>query len=476
MRGAVLHITDAEGGGTDRYLRDIAATTPGPHWIWHAGAGLDVIEEVAEKRFGTPAGTLALEQFMRRVGVVHLHGVTAPCIERLDRALRARQVPYIVSLHDLTVVAPDAFTAGAMPAPDADWIRSTHGRLQDAAAVIAPSQFIRDIVATHYRGIPVRVIAPGIGPMPMPPTLEAPAEFTAGAPRHVVAVVGALGPHKGSALLPEIASQLATCDAGLVVIGYTDTQITRGWVVPGNLYVHGPYEDTTPAGLLAAYAADCVLFPNRLPESFSYTLSEAWQAGLPVIVPDEGALGERVARDGGGWRLPPGFGAPEVAALLSRLLAPAAPAEWAQVKSQIVPGDAARVPTLVAMAEEFDLLYAQIAVPAAADAGNDALTPLLAANLDGFVFRRELVKLATELGEAKRALAETKPWVVKLQDELAETRTWMQKLERDVASLQTELDHTIAENRRLADIRDAFDVLPAVLRKALLKWTFRGRG
>ena len=75
------------------------------------------------------------------------------------------------------------------------------------------------------------------------------------------------------------------------------------------------YEDGTLAAWLAAYRTETVLFPNRLPESFSYTLSEVWSAGIPVIVPDHGALGDRVERDGGGWLLPAGFDGDEAAAL-----------------------------------------------------------------------------------------------------------------------------------------------------------------
>jgi hypothetical protein len=46
-----------------------------------------------------------------------------------------------------------------------------------------------------------------------------------------------------------------------------------------------------------------VLYPSAGPETFSYTLSEAWSAGRPVLVPPIGALPERVAPTGAGWVL-----------------------------------------------------------------------------------------------------------------------------------------------------------------------------
>ena len=53
--------------------------------------------------------------------------------------------------------------------------------------------------------------------------------------------------------------------------------------------------------LLAHYRVRLVAFPSAGPETFSFTLSETWAAGLPVIVPPFGALAERVAGTGAGW-------------------------------------------------------------------------------------------------------------------------------------------------------------------------------
>jgi hypothetical protein len=44
-----------------------------------------------------------------------------------------------------------------------------------------------------------------------------------------------------------------------------------------------------------------VLFPSAGPESFSYTLTEAWATGRPALVPPIGALAERVRSKGGGF-------------------------------------------------------------------------------------------------------------------------------------------------------------------------------
>ena len=262
------------------------------------------------------------------------------------------------------------------------------------------------------------------------------------------------GPHKGSLLLEPVAAGLAADAAMLVVIGYTDTQLERGMDASGRYYVHGPYEDTDLPALLKGYGVDAVLFPNRLPESFSYTLSEVWAAGLPVIVPDTGALGERVTRLGGGWRLPAGFDADAGCELINRLATTAGAAEWARVKSAIDPDDPVRVPRLSAMADNFNALYERFAQRAEPQGDQEALTALVAANLNGFAFRRELTNLANES---------------------AELRSWVGKLEADIAALKSAIDGLQQQNRELGDVRAAFEVLPAVAQKALYRWAFRGR-
>jgi len=451
-RSAVLHLTAAAGGGVERYIRDLAASVPARHYCWHIGAGLDVLEDIAVHRFlplANPSNGTAdsLARWLRasKIGMVHVHGVDEASRQRLALIERAAAIPWIVTLHDLSFVNPKAFELPALPKPDAAWLEEVAKALARAAAIVVPSEFLRGVVRRHLPDLSVEVVAPGVAAYESAIEQIAPAEFIAQRPRHMVAVVGAIGPHKGSALLADLVTGLAGSDVGLVVIGYTDTEITRGWRVPGRYYVHGAYLDAELAGLLAAYRVEVALFMNRMPESFSYTLSEVWAAGIPAVVPDDGALGERVAKHGGGWRLPAGHGAAAAAELLRQLFSPERAAERARVESQIDPHDGTRIPTLAAMSREIDALYQRFGLarsPAGGDddAGREALEPLLAANLDGFAFRKELIRLAGEVVELKAAAATL-----------------------------------FEENRRLADDKAAFDQLPLLVRKALLRKVFRAR-
>ena len=473
----------------DRYIRDLTATIPRRHYLWHVGSGLDVIEDTVAGRYfplaeSTDGAQLeaALGRWVRAagVGMVHLHSVAEPCRKRLVLLERVAPTPWIATLHDLMFINPDAFGAPGVPEPNAAWLAGVFVTLSQAAAVIVPSQFIRDLALSHLPGIDTRVIAPGLDASRPSPAVTAPAEFEAQRPRHLVAVVGAIGPHKGSALLDSLVARLEGSEIGLVVVGYTDTEITRGWRVPGRYYVYGPYLDQELNGVLEAFGVDVALFPNRLPESFSYTLSEVWRAGIPAVVPDEGALGERVARWGGGWRLPPAYTAAGAADFLQELFSRGRAEERARVKSEVDPHDSARIPSLVAMSEEIKALYERFGLPEPhngtdARAAKKALEPLLAANLDGFAFRKELIRLAGEVVELKAAVAQARPWAKQLERDIAEAQAWARKLEHDVDVLTAEARSQFEENRRLADDKAAFDQLPLLVRKLLLKKVFRAR-
>ena len=480
---AVLHVTSLLGGGVDRHVRDIARSTPGPHLVWHVGDHAEVLEEPGEGRYRVldPARIDADPALMskwlasRSVGIVHAHTLSAKARERMDAIRPALGTRTIATLHDVLFLRPDAFAEGAPLEPDPAWLAANSRFLRDAAAVIAPSRFIADLAQRHIEGVRVEVIPnggkraarlPGAAPRP---------EFAEHAPRHVVAVIGAIGPHKGADTLEALAQELAGSHIAIVVIGYLDRQVVPGWRVPGTFFIHGAYADDEVPGLLAAYGARLALFPNRVPESFSYTLSDAWASGLPVLAAPFGALGERISRHGGGWLLPPDFDAATISARLRELFSTSGAAERARVESQLSHDDPDRVPPLASMARSLAALYDRFGLDARQPTEGDpaALEKLVATNLDGSLFRAELARLADEYGQEARAHAATNAAARKFEEQ---TREWIAKLDRDIAALNADLEREVAERRRLGEEnaqlaihKAAFDLLPGVLRKILLK-------
>jgi hypothetical protein len=489
-RAAVLHIASLHGGGVDRHVRDIARGVPRGHLVWHAAARAEVLELARERRFlPLDAGAVEreadrVERLLRhaRVGIVHAHSLTDAARHRA-RAIAARmKLPTVATLHDVLFLRPDGLEPGSTLDPEPGWLAQTSAFLREAAAVLAPSEYIAALARRHVPGLEVRVVPNGSPPRRTPGSTRAPRPgFTARAPRQVVAVLGAIGPHKGSAVLDALDPLLSGSGIAIVVIGYLDAQVPPGWRGE-NLFVHGACQDDEVPALLRAYNARLALFPNRAPESFSYALSDAWDANLAVLVPPEGALGERVRRHGGGWLLPSGAGAADIAVALVERLSSARAAELARVESDLARADDARVPRLEAMTRSLDALYDRFAIDATppVDVEAPAVQALLAKTLDGALFREELARLADELVQLREGLEKERGQAAAFEKE---ARAWIAKLEEDVASLKAELEREVEarrtfaeENRRLREASEALQRLPALLRRYLLKKVRDARG
>ncbi len=483
---AVLHITALLGGGVDRHVRDIARDARRRHVIWHTAQTADAVEVPADRRVlaldarAVDADPERVARWLRHegVGVLHVHSLTAAARDRARTLAHALGVRFIATLHDVLFLRADGFDADDPIAPDAKWLADTSAFLHDAAAVIAPSDYLAQLAREHVAGLDVRIVPNGSrGGRSAARAVAARPEFSTRGARRVAAVLGAIGPHKGSRVLEALGEHLAASDIAIVVIGYLDAQVVPGWHGE-HLFVHGPYDDADVPGLLRAYGARIALFPNRVPESFSYALSDVWSAGLPALVTDAGALGERVRRHGGGWILPHDADAAAIAQALRERLADG-DGERARVESELARADDARVPALDTMTRSLDALYARFGLDAAApvDPESPAVRELLATNLDGALFRHELTRMADEFVQLREAFDAERERARRFEEE---SRGWIAKLEGDVASLQAELRTEVEQRRvlgeengrlnaQLAAIRADFERLPRWLRVLLKK-------
>jgi hypothetical protein len=383
----------------------------------------------------------------------------------------------IATLHDILFLRREGFEPGAPRDPDPAWLAATSAFLRKACAVLAPSPFVAELARRNIAGLDVAVVPNG-SPRRATAAVEARQEFVQRRPAHVAAMLGAIGPHKGSAIVDELSRTLDGSGVAIVVIGYLDIHVAPGWH-GGNVFVHGAYGDDEVAPLMAAYGAELALFPNQVPESFSYALSDAWDAGLPALVAPEGALAERVKAHDAGWLLPPAFDAAAVARELRHFLGGAGAAELARVKSRLALEDPGRVPALDDMIRTLDALYARFGIDPAAplDAQAPQVRDLLAKNLDGALFRQELVRLTDEMAQMKVALESTLAFEKSQAAEFrAEAQRWIEKLQGDVAGVQAELAREVDTRRALGQEivqlkihKEAFELLPEWVRKLLLK-------
>ncbi len=170
-----------------------------------------------------------------------------------------------------------------------------------AREVIAPSADTANRIARQFPGVKPHVrnweddsALPPLLPLPPP-----------GAARRV-AVIGGIGPAKGFDILLDCAADARARGLGLEfqVIG---TASDEAQLLEAGIFVTGGYRREELPALLGRLAPNLAFLPSICPETWCFTLSEAWAAGLPAIVFDIGAQGARVKAAGRGLALPLGL-------------------------------------------------------------------------------------------------------------------------------------------------------------------------
>ena len=340
-RSAMLFIGHNRGGGTDRHIEEMAAlleTCGTPVVLGRPDpAGGDRLRlSDRSLRFQPNAPTFDLADDPRHlaaafaalgIGHVHVHhlvGFVETVADHLRLACGLAGIAYDFTAHDYLAVCPRITLTDEQGLycgePDADgcqsclrrrgsdfgvpaiWAwRERYGRfLRGARHVYVPAADVALRLARYFEDVDV-VVRPHVGGSPRPRATAPARRSTPG--RHV-GLVGAIGPHKGSAFLLRCVERAAARRLPLrfTLIGYTDRD--AAFAACGNMTVEGAYVDADLGDRVAALAPDLLWFPALWPETFSYTLSTAFEAGIPPVAFDFGAIAERIRRTGFGRLLP----------------------------------------------------------------------------------------------------------------------------------------------------------------------------
>lgn len=168
------------------------------------------------------------------------------------------------------------------------WLPALH----DLAALVAPSRAAIDTLVKAFPSLAGRIeCVPN--PLFPPPLLFSARPPGRGGPVRAL-LLGNRDVHKGTHKLLPLAA--AVPHLRIEVLGMDALPHA-----PPNLRFHGRYDHEAVYQRIAALECDFALFLSQCPETFSYTLTEALTCGLPALVPDLGALGERVSALGAGW-------------------------------------------------------------------------------------------------------------------------------------------------------------------------------
>lgn len=120
-----------------------------------------------------------------------------------------------------------------------------------------------------------------------------------------IVMLGRLTEEKGGELLGSIVSKLAEfANVHLLGTGDSGTKFTsrRG------IYVRENYDKDELGNLLCDIQPDIGMLLSTVPETFSYTLSELWAAGIPVLATRLGAFADRIEHSRNGWLVDPEAG------------------------------------------------------------------------------------------------------------------------------------------------------------------------
>ena len=195
----------------------------------------------------------------------------------------------------------------------AAWRVAHDAYLRGARRIFSPSQTAADLFQIHFPLTKV-VVFPHVEREIFAPSMARRIM------RREVIVLGAIGPNKGYMRLFECArdARKRRLDLHFVVIGFTmdDEPLKR----LGNVTITGSYTKETLPEKIHETGTMLALFLSPWPETYSYTLSEAWAMGLYPVALDIGAIGERIRAEGVGHLLPLDASAAEINNVVCDLL------------------------------------------------------------------------------------------------------------------------------------------------------------
>lgn len=238
-----------------------------------------------------PADVDALADVLLGVGIdrVHIHHLMG-LQEALPRLLRRLGAVYDITLHDYFLLTTQYQLCGAdgrfdeaVIDPSAQAFQTGKALLESASRVIAPSQ---DVAERFRRHVPAAQYV--VRPHP-----EKPSPKLARSAR--VLVLGGLSKAKGLSLLEAVAAAAANAGEAIhfVLLGYAVDEVRTWPALP--LHIRGEYSESELPALIAQEAPDLIWFPAVWPETYSYTLSAAIDAGARIVAPNLGAFPERLA-------------------------------------------------------------------------------------------------------------------------------------------------------------------------------------
>lgn len=313
----VLFVTHRIGGGVERHISDLIE-------VLHGRANVLVLRP-AEKRGrvrlswpGSRGGDLGFDDLsalkdgllwmgVERIHVHHLIGFPPG----FESWLTNLGLPMDMTLHDHAIINgnptlsgvsgvfdPRCLAAGGrLPEGDEVLCSALRSVASQASRVFVPSRYLAGVIGRFLPETPLEVRVPpdSEGRAGVDVSVGGPAP---GEPMRVLCL-GTFTPEKGLHVLRRVALSARKRKAPLEFILLGESFCS----LPGNVRVLGRYDDACLGQTVRELDPHLVWLPMQCPETWSYTLSAALEAGVPVLASRVGALVERTEGRPCSWLL-----------------------------------------------------------------------------------------------------------------------------------------------------------------------------
>ncbi len=296
------------------------------------------------------------------------------------------------------------------------------------ATLFFPSQTVRrnlERIEPRLAPLPSHTIPHGIPAWPAPvAAVEPPARDTLR-----MVVLGRINGGKGEELLAELIPKL---DPRIELLLLGAGRAGMRFFGTSRVHLRMDYRRDELPGLIRRFAPDLALIPVTVAETFSYTLSELWSLGVPVLATRLGSLAERI-RDGENGLL----AAPEADAIAARLAALLDDRRPLQTLRRVHPQ-----PAPDAMARAYERALAHPAAPQwpVLAAGDPILANVRnALEQANTRLHGRLVQVQRVLAEQQAELERRADWGDSLQDQLDERTDWARSLDETLGTTRQRL-------------------------------------
>ncbi|MCC0683598.1 glycosyltransferase [Clostridioides sp. ZZV14-6345] len=289
------------------------------------GFNIPIKSLITNFTFGSTNYKINVEKIIEYFDIdcIHIHHFKTNTFDIIDIA-KEREIPIYLTIHDFYLICPTinlldeentycenirgkekcnnclksklGCYTNVLPV----WNRKVYDNLKRFDKVFTPSESCKKIIDNYYKEIyedykiDIEVVEHGLGEKYLS------SERKNKNDNFKVAFIGGISVHKGSGIIYDLVKKNNDKNIEWHIFGdIGDSKLDV--LLDKHIIKHGRYDRNNIEKLLNEYQIDLVCILSIWPETYSYTLSETILAGIPALVTDIGALGERVKKYECGW-------------------------------------------------------------------------------------------------------------------------------------------------------------------------------